>query len=84
MNKQETIIRSEQAVIGCLLRDNDSFDEITELDSSAFSREDHQIIYKSIVGFLHDGKPVDLIFLLSFSTFKVISTGLVAYLTYLS
>ena len=66
MNKQETIIRSEQAVIGCLLRDNDSFDEITELDVSAFSREDHQIIYKSIVGFLHDGKPVDLILLAEF------------------
>ena len=61
MNK--TLINSEQAVIGSLLRDNDAFDEINDLDSSVFIRQDHRIIYKKICDFIQNGKPVDLILL---------------------
>tara|TARA_R110000772_G_scaffold4573_5_gene16367 strand:- start:1542 stop:2816 length:1275 start_codon:yes stop_codon:yes gene_type:complete len=62
-NNHETLIHQEQAVIGSLLKNNDSFDYLEDLKPEAFFREDHQIIYKTIISFLNDGKPVDLIIL---------------------
>jgi len=56
-------LQSEQALIGALLRDNDAIDEINGLKTQAFSREDHQIIFKNIIESIESGKPVDMIIL---------------------
>jgi len=63
MKTNDTLIQSEQAVIGSLLRDNDSFDEVSDLNPESFIREDHQILCRTIVNFISLGKPVDLIIL---------------------
>lgn len=56
-------IQSEQALIGALLRDNDAVDEINGLKTQAFMREDHQIIFKTIIESIDSNKPVDMILL---------------------
>ena len=58
-----TLIQNEQSVIGSLLINNDSFDEIESLNPSDFLREDHQIIFRCIADLIENGKPVDLILL---------------------
>lgn len=61
--EHETLIRSEQYVIGSLLIDNDCFDEVEGLKADAFYRQDHAIMFMAISSFLEQGKPVDLILL---------------------
>ncbi len=63
MKTNDTLIQSEQEVIGSLLRDNDSFDEVSDLNPESFIREDHQILCRTILNFISIGKPVDLILL---------------------
>lgn len=56
-------IESEQTVLGSLLIDNDCYDRIEGLKAEAFYREDHRIIYKAILSFIEQNKPVDIILL---------------------
>jgi len=55
-------IEHEQTVLGCLLVDNDCFDDI-DLKTHEFSVGCHRTIYAAISEFLDAGKPVDLILL---------------------
>jgi replicative DNA helicase len=41
-------IEAEQAVLGALLRDNDAFDRIAELDAAHFYRGDHRTVFAEI------------------------------------
>ncbi len=63
MNINDALIESEQTVLGSLLIDNDCFDSIEGLKADAFYREDHRIIFKTIISFIEKNKPVDLILL---------------------
>lgn len=63
MINHETLINGEQSVIGSLLRDNDSFDNLIDLTVNDFFREDHRIIFSELILFLEVGKPVDIILL---------------------
>lgn len=58
------IIESEMTIIGCVLKDNNCYDLIpTNFGADDFSRNDHQIIYRTIQSLLDTGKPVDAILL---------------------
>jgi len=63
MSTHGTLIESEQSVIGSLIKDNNVFDLITDLKPESFIREDHRVIYKTIISFLENGRPVDIILL---------------------
>jgi replicative DNA helicase len=52
-------IESEQAVLGALMRFNDSFDRIGDLQAKHFYREDHRAIYTEIVHLISHGQPAD-------------------------
>lgn len=54
-------IESEQAVIGGLLIDPNTFDRIDWLQESDFYREEHRIIYRHIRKLLADNNPVDAV-----------------------
>jgi replicative DNA helicase len=54
-------IEAEQAVLGALLRDNDAFDRVPDLDASHFYRGDHRTIFAEIRAQLVAGKRVDAI-----------------------
>lgn len=54
-------IEAEQAILGAILRDNDSFDRIPELDAGHFYRGDHRTIFAEIAKQLAAGKRVDAI-----------------------
>jgi replicative DNA helicase len=54
-------IEAEQAVLGALLRDNDAFDRIPELDAAHFYRGDHRTIFAEVAKQLNAGKRVDAI-----------------------
>jgi replicative DNA helicase len=54
-------IEAEQAVLGAILRDNDAFDQIPELDAGHFFRGDHRTIFAEITTQLAAGKRVDAI-----------------------
>jgi replicative DNA helicase len=56
-------IESEMSLLGALLRDNGAYDRIPSFPGSAFIREDHRLIYKSMQRMLDAGKPVDIILL---------------------
>ncbi len=62
MSANNQQIEHEQTVLGCLLRDNDCFDDI-DLKTHEFSVGCHRTIYAAICEFLNAGKPVDLILL---------------------
>ncbi len=61
-NDYESLIASEQAVIGSILVLNDCFDDI-DLKPSEFFLETHRTIYAGICNFLTNGEPVDIILL---------------------
>lgn len=63
MKKNDSLISSEQTVLGCLLIDNECIDRIDGLKADAFFREDHWIIFKEIIAFIEQNKPVDIILL---------------------
>jgi replicative DNA helicase len=63
MKTSNALIESEQAVLGSLLIDNDCFDRIEGLKAEAFYREDHRIIFSTLVSFFDQNKPVDIILL---------------------
>jgi replicative DNA helicase len=54
-------IEAEQAVLGAILRDNDSMDRIPDLDAAHFYRGDHRTIFAEITKQLNAGKRVDAI-----------------------
>jgi len=54
-------IEAEQAVLGAILRDNDSMDRIPELGAEHFYRGDHRAIFTEIAAQLSAGKRVDAI-----------------------
>jgi replicative DNA helicase len=56
-------LESEQSVLGALLRDNGAYDRINNFPVSAFLRDDHRTIYRSMQMMLDAGKSVDLILL---------------------
>lgn len=56
-------IEAEQSLLGCLLIDNGAYDRISSFPGSAFIRDDHRAIFRSIQRMLEAGKPVDLILL---------------------
>lgn len=60
MNDQFNI-EAEQAILGAILRDNDAFDRIPELDAGHFFRGDHRTIFAEIAKQLAAGKRVDAI-----------------------
>lgn len=62
MSTNNQLIEHEQTVLGCLLVDNDCFDDI-DLKPHEFSVGCHRTIYAAISEFLNAGKPVDLILL---------------------
>jgi len=53
-------IQAEQAVLGALLRFNDSFDRIGDLQAKHFYREDHRIVFAEIVRMIGRGEPADV------------------------
>lgn len=63
MKTDSALIESEQTVLGSLLIDNDCFDRIEGLKAEAFYREDHRVIFTSLVSFIGQNKPVDIILL---------------------
>lgn len=54
-------IEAEQAVIGALLNDSESFDRIANLSPSDFSSATHSNIYGAIQSLCATGKPADVI-----------------------
>jgi len=54
-------LEAEQAVLGGLLRDNDAFDRIPELDAGHFYRGDHRTVFAEIRAQLAAGKRVDAV-----------------------
>lgn len=52
-------IEAEQSVLGALLRFNDVFDRIGDLQARHFYREDHRVIYAEIVRMISQGQPAD-------------------------
>jgi replicative DNA helicase len=54
-------IEAEQAVLGALLRFNDAFDRIGDLEAKHFYREDHRIIFAEIVRMISRGEPADTV-----------------------
>lgn len=54
-------VQAEQAVLGALLRDNDAFDRIPELDAAHFFRGDHRSVFAEIATQLAAGKRVDAV-----------------------
>lgn len=53
-------VESEQAVLGCLLRDNAAIDRI-DLAETDFYRHDHRLIWIAITGLIDQHKPADVI-----------------------
>jgi len=53
-------IEAEQSVLGALLRFNDGFDQVGDLDAKHFYREDHRVIYAEIVRMIARGEPADV------------------------
>jgi len=54
-------IEAEQSVLGALLRFNDGFDQVGDLEAKHFYREDHRTIYAEIVRMIGRGEPADVI-----------------------
>jgi replicative DNA helicase len=52
-------IEAEQAVLGAILRYNDAFDRVGDLQAKHFYREDHRAIYREIVQLVSKGQPAD-------------------------
>jgi replicative DNA helicase len=52
-------IEAEQAVLGAILRFNDAFDRVGDLQAKHFYREDHRTIYTEIVHLVSKGQPAD-------------------------
>lgn len=52
---------AEQSVLGCLIGDNEAFDQIHTLKPTAFYRPTHQTIYRAIAAMLQEAKQVDLL-----------------------
>lgn len=63
MNTNDALIESEQVILGSLLVDNDCIDSLEGLKIDAFYRQDHRLIYKTIIGFIENNKQIDLIIL---------------------
>jgi replicative DNA helicase len=53
-------IEAEQSVLGALLRFNDGFDQVGDLEAKHFYREDHRIVYTEIVRMIGHGEPADV------------------------
>jgi replicative DNA helicase len=53
-------IEAEQAVLGALLRFNDAFDRLGDLQAKHFYREDHRIVFAEIVRMISHGEPADV------------------------
>jgi len=51
---------AEQSVLGALLRFNDVFDRVGDLQAKHFYREDHRVIYAEIVRMIGRGEPADV------------------------
>ena len=55
-------IEAEQSVIGAVLLDNASMDQVAvRLTDAHFSRDDHRTIWRAIQGLLANGRPADLV-----------------------
>ena len=54
-------VQAEQAVLGAILRDNDAFDRIPELDAAHFFRGDHRSVFAEMTVQLAAGKRVDAV-----------------------
>jgi replicative DNA helicase len=54
-------VQAEQAVLGAILRDNDAFDRIPELDAAHFFRGDHRSVFTEMASQLAAGKRVDAV-----------------------
>lgn len=82
MKTNDSLTQSEQAVIGCLIRDNDCFDE-SKLTAGDFFNHSHKIIFFAIKSFLDAGKPVDLILLFEYldKSGELEKVGGMAYIT---
>jgi replicative DNA helicase len=52
-------IEAEQAVLGALLRFNDAFDQLGDLEAKHFYREDHRIIFGEMRRMISHGEPAD-------------------------
>jgi replicative DNA helicase len=63
MINNDFVIDSEQALLGCVISENGSFDDIEGLQSHEFYLESHRLIFATISDFLDNGKSVDLILL---------------------
>lgn len=72
-------IESEQAVLGSLLRDNDSIDRIGNLRVDHFYTSDHRAIFSEIRAQISLGKPADVI-----SVFDNLKERIVDCLSYLN
>ena len=59
----DALIESEQVILGSLLVDNDCIDSLEGLKIDAFYRQDHRLIYKTLIGFIENNKQIDLIIL---------------------
>lgn len=53
-------IEAEQSVLGALLRFNDAFDRVGDLQAKHFYREDHRVIYAEIVRMISRSEPADV------------------------
>ena len=62
MKIDNVLLRSEQSVIGSILRDNNTYDEI-DLLPHEFSIKCHEIIFEEISQMLGSGGQVDIILL---------------------
>lgn len=58
-------IEAEQGVIGALLRFNDGFDRIGDLQAKHFYREDHRRIFAEIVSLVSQGQAADVMTVLA-------------------
>jgi replicative DNA helicase len=55
-------IEAEQSVLGSILIDQSTFDEITDLiDEQDFYRNEHRLVYRQIVRLIEEATPVDVI-----------------------
>jgi len=55
-------VEAEQSILGGLLLDNDSWDQVADLVAEDdFYRYDHRLIYRAIVALVSEGKPCDII-----------------------
>lgn len=80
-------LEAEQSVIGGLMLDNRSWDEIADLvNEQDFYRHDHQLIFRSVAALVEDNQPYDVITVSEWlgSRGELESIGGLAYLSILA